>query len=307
MQRLLELARRAAPTDATVLVTGESGTGKERLARYIHEHSNRGGGTFQAINCGALPETLLESELFGYKKGAFTGASADKEGLFDSASPGTVFLDEVGETSLATQIRLLRVLQERTVRPVGATAEHTVDVRMIAATHQSLEEMVRQGNFRQDLFYRLRVIHLHVPALRDRREDLLPLAREFIRRCCAEYGCGPCSLSPPALDLLAAYTWPGNVRELENAIERAVVLAERKPRIEPPDLPPEVRGEAVSALSIPETVITLAEAERRHILAALEHCGGSRKETAKVLDVSETTLWRKLKSYGRVRSRRSGS
>jgi transcriptional regulator with PAS, ATPase and Fis domain len=302
MQRLLELAERLAPTDATVLITGESGTGKDRLARRIHVRSQRRDGPFLAINCGALPESLLESELFGHKKGAFTGASEDKRGLLEAARGGTVFLDEIGETSPAVQVRLLRVLQERRVRPVGATAEVPVDVRVVSATHRDLEELVRTRAFRQDLYFRLRVVHLHVPPLRERREDLVPLARQLISAACSEYSCGPCTLSPEALDLLAAYTWPGNVRELANAIERAVVLAEQKPHIEPGDLPPEIRGESSAPEAPGGEVLTLAAAERRHILAVLERCDGNRKRTAEALEIGDTTLWRKLKSYGPLHS-----
>ena len=304
MQRLLELAERVAPTDATVLITGESGTGKERVAQLIHRRSKRVAKPFLAINCGALPESLLESELFGHKKGSFTGATADTLGLFEAAKGGTLFLDEIGETSRATQVRLLRVLQERRVRPVGATADVPVDVRVMAATNRELDEMVREEAFRKDLFFRLRVVHLKVPPLRERREDLLPLAREFIGRFCGEYSCGPCSLSPEALDALMAYDWPGNVRELDNAMERAVVLAEDKPRIELTDLPAEVRGAAGLPPPLPDHVLTLAEVERLQIVATLEHFGGNRAAAAKALGIGETTLWRKLKSYGLVRPRR---
>lgn len=304
MRRLLELAERAAASQATVLISGESGTGKERLARYLHGHSRRGAGAFVAINCGGLPETLLESELFGHRKGSFTGATADKKGLFEAAAGGTLFLDEIGETSPAVQVRLLRALQEHTVRPVGATADIPVDVRIIAATNRDLDAMVRERAFRKDLFYRLRVLPLEVPPLRERKEDLLALARQFIARACAEYSCGPCALSPEVLDLLLAYDWPGNVRELENAIERAVVLADGKPRIEPADLPPEIRHRAPSSAGGSDNPLTLAELERRHILATLDRLRGNRKATARALGIGENTLWRKLKRYG-VKSPRS--
>lgn len=301
MQRVLELANRAARSDATVLITGESGTGKERLAAYIHDRSSRRSGPFVAINCGALPEQLLESELFGHKKGAFTGASSDTKGLFEAAAGGTLFLDEIAETSPGLQVRLLRALQERTVRPVGSTKDVPVNVRIIAATNRDLQRLVESERFRKDLFYRLRVVPLHVPPLRERREDLLSLARTFITRTCSENSCGPCSLSSEVLDLLLAYDWPGNVRELENAIERAVILAEDQPTIRPGDLPPEIREPQLPAKrSSPggPPIPTLAELEKEHILATLEHFGGNRKETARALDIGENTLHRKLKSYG---------
>lgn len=309
MQRVLELAGRAARSEATVLVTGESGTGKERLARYIHERSQRRAGPFIAINCGALPEPLLESELFGHLKGAFTGASEETKGLFEAAAGGTLLLDEIGETSPGLQVRLLRALQERTVRPVGSATDVPVDVRIIAATNRDLEALVAEKKFRKDLYYRLHVVPLEVPPLRARPEDLLPLARTFIARTCTENSCGPCALSSEMLDLLLAYDWPGNVRELENAIERAVVLAEDQPTIRVSDLPAEIRERRTSD---PQTnsapnILTLAEIERRHILETLDRLAGNRKETARVLHIGENTLYRKLESYGvRKRSRRTG-
>ncbi|MBI4410217.1 MAG: sigma-54-dependent Fis family transcriptional regulator [Gemmatimonadetes bacterium] len=305
MRRLLEVGARVAGSDATVLITGESGTGKERLAHFIHQRSRRAGGPFLAINCGALPESLLESELFGHVRGAFTGASSDKKGLFEAATGGSLFLDEIGETSGAVQVKLLRALQEHSVRPVGSTRDVRVDARIIAATNRDLESMVRERTFRKDLFYRLKVIPLEVPPLRDRREDILALARQFIDRACVEHACGPCSLSAEVLDLLIAYDWPGNVRELQNAIERAVILAEGKPRIEPADLPPEVRGQPVRRWGNAEgdQILALEEVERRHIIATLERLGGSRRQAARALGIGENTLWRKLKSYGMVRTR----
>lgn len=309
MRRVLELADRAAPSESTVLITGESGTGKERLARYLHEHSRRSTGPFVAVNCGALPDTLLESELFGHLKGAFTGATSGKKGLFEAAGGGTLFLDEIGETSLAMQVRLLRALQERTVRPVGATKDVEVDVRIIAATNQDLAAMVEAKTFRKDLYYRLRVVPLELPVLRDRRDDLLPLVRQFIARTCKENSCGPCSLSSEVLDTLGRYAWPGNVRELENAIERAVVLAEGQPHIEVSDLPPEVRdgggeprtdGDEAATTS---RIRSLSDVERGHILDVLKRLGGNRKAAAEALGIGENTLWRRLKSYGLVRER----
>jgi len=300
MRRVLELAARVAPTDATVLITGETGTGKERLAQFIHERSNRAKGPFLAIDCAAVPEPLLESELFGYRRGAFTGATADRQGLFGAADEGTLFLDEIGEIPLTVQVKLLRALQERAVRPLGATRAVAVNVRIIAATNRDLAAMVREKAFREDLFYRLRVVSLEVPPLQARSQDILPLARHFITRVCAENSCGPCSLGPGALDLLMAYGWPGNVRELENAIERAVVLAEGKPRIEPGDLPPEVRGASPFPMAKGDEILTLVEVERRYIVTTLERLGGNRRATARALGIGENTLWRKLKTFGLV-------
>jgi two-component system response regulator HydG len=302
MERVLDLARRAAISEATVLITGESGTGKERLARHVHELSPRRAGPFVAINCGALPESLLESELFGHAKGAFTGASGQRKGLFAAAGGGTLFLDEIGETSPTMQVRLLRALQERRVRPVGANEEVPVHARVIAATNGDLAAMVSEGSFRKDLFYRLRVVPLEVPPLRERRDDILPLSRHFISRTCAANRCGPCALSANVLDVLHRYSWPGNVRELENAIERAVVLAEGQPDIRVTDLPPEVRGDAAPpTASVPShsrgRVLTLAEIERQHILATLERFDGHRRKTAEALGIGENTLWRRLKKW----------
>lgn len=297
MRRVLGLAERVATVDAPVLLTGESGSGKERIARHIHARSRRSSGPIIPVNCGALPEHLLESELFGHVKGAFTGAGRQHEGLFEAAAAGTLLLDEVGEIPLAVQVKLLRVLQDREVRPVGSTKSRKVDVRIVAATNRDLGEMVRARAFRKDLYYRLKVVSLEVPSLRQRREDILPLAHAFVRRNCDAYHCGPCSLSARALDRLLAYPWPGNVRELEHAMERAVVLAEGKPRIEESDLPPEIlTGGEVPPVE--ETLLPLAEIERRHILRVLAHHGGSRKETATTLGIGTNTLWRKLRAYG---------
>ena len=297
MRRVLDLAERVATVDTPVLLTGESGSGKERIARLIHERSPRARGPFIPVNCGALPENLLESELFGHVKGAFTGADRDHRGLFETAAGGTLLLDEVGEIPLALQVKLLRVLQDREVRAVGASRSRRVDVRIVAATNRDLGEMVRARAFRKDLYYRLKVVSIDVPPLRQRREDVLPLAHAFVRRNCDTYHCGPCSLSARALDRLLAYPWPGNVRELEHAMERAVVLAEGKPRIEEGDLPPEIlTGEDVPLTD--DALLPLAELERRHILRVLAHHGGSRKETAKTLGIGTNTLWRKLRAYG---------
>jgi len=299
MRRVLELAERAAATDSTVLITGESGTGKERVARFIHLRSPRQEQALVGVNCGALPEGLLESELFGHTKGAFTGAVSDKQGLFAAASKGTLFLDEIGETPPPMQVKLLRALQEHVVRPVGSNKDVPVDVRLVAATNRNLEQLTESGAFRKDLFYRLRVIALELPPLRERRDDIPPLARLFIARTCKQNDCGPCALSNEVLDALCAYSWPGNVRELENAVERAVVLAEGQPRIELTDLPPEVRVPRTAPRdSYVDGPLPLAEVERRHILGTLERFQGNRSATARALEIGENTLWRKLKTYG---------
>ncbi len=307
MRAVVTLAERVAIVDSPVLLTGESGVGKERIARLIHAHarSRRARGPFIPVNCGALPESLLESELFGHVKGAFTGADRDHKGLFEAAVGGTLLLDEVGEIPLSVQVKLLRVLQDREVRRVGSTEARAVNIRIVAATNRELEEMVREKSFRKDLYYRLKVVSIEVPPLRSRREDILPLAHQFVRRGCATYHCGPCSLSAEALDKLLAYSWPGNVRELEHAMERAVVLAEGKPKIEVTDLPPEILGDRRGAVAEDEEHLALAEVERRHILRVLDRCGGNRKETAKALGIATNTLWRKLREYGVVQGGRS--
>ena len=297
MRRVLDLAERVAATDAPVLLTGESGCGKERVARHVHARSLRSSGPFIPVNCGALPENLLESELFGHVRGAFTGAYRDHPGLFEAASGGTLLLDEVGEIPLSVQVKLLRVLQDREVRAVGATKSRRVDARIVAATNRDLGDMVVARAFRKDLYYRLKVVSIEVPPLRERREDILPLAHAFVRRGCDTYHCGPCSLSARALDRLLDYPWPGNVRELEHAMERAVVLAEGKPRIEEGDLPPEiVTGREIQPAD--GALLPLVEMERRHVLRVLAYHGGSRKETAKTLGIATNTLWRKLRAYG---------
>src|SRR6266851_2087200 len=295
MHNVLALAQRVAQSDAPVLLTGDSGSGKERVAHYIHAHSRRASAQFVAVNCAALPEQLLESELFGHVRGAFTGAERDKKGLFEAAAGGTLLLDEIGDLPLAMQVKLLRVLQDHEVRRVGGTESKRIDVRIIAATNRDLAEMVRSRGFRKDLYFRLKVLAVEVPPLSERREDVLPLAHAFMRRSCATYHCGPCSLSPAALDRLLAYDWPGNVRELEHAMERAVVLAEGKPRITAADLPPEVGGGAGPAED--SESLPLAEVERRHILRVLEKLGGNRTETARTLGIGANTLWRKLRQY----------
>jgi two-component system response regulator HydG len=295
MARVLDLARRVAQVDTTVLITGESGVGKERVARAIHEESARTAGPFVAINCGAVPETLLESELFGHAKGAFTGATQDRPGLFEAAHHGTLLLDEIGEVPPAMQVKLLRVLQEREVRRVGENRGRPVDVRVLAATNRDLVEEIRAARFRQDLYYRLRVVELRVPPLRERRDDILPLARTFLAAAAERIGRKGLTLTPAAAQQLLRHPWPGNVRELENAVERAAVLA-TKPRIDVEDLPEDIRA-------MPERhgggdPCSLADVERRHILAVLQASGGNRARAAATLGIGTATLYRKLKEYG---------
>ncbi len=299
MRDVFELAERVASADTTVLLTGDSGTGKELVARFLHERSRRAKGPFVAINCGALPEPLLESELFGHVRGAFTGAVTDKKGLFEAASHGTLLLDEIAETPPAIQVKLLRALQEREIRRVGATTSIGTDVRIVAATNRDLEQAVARREFRRDLYYRLNVINVVIPPLRERREDIVPLARLFLERYAAAQGKDIRAISAEALDLLTSYAWPGNVRELENVIERAVVLATRD-RITVADLPPALReggGSLAPGESMPR--LPLRDLERRAILATLEHHHGNRTRTAKDLGISLHTLWRRLKAYER--------
>jgi two-component system response regulator HydG len=295
---VLKLAEHVAPTDSTVLITGESGTGKEVVARYVHNLSSRSEGPFLSINCGALPENLLESELFGHVKGSFTGAIRDKQGLFAAARGGTFFLDEVGEMPASLQVKLLRVLQEREVIPVGATETIPVDVRIVAATNRNLEDEIRRGNFRSDLFYRLNVIALDLPPLRERRDDLLLLIEAILNRLGAENQSDVKALSSEALDAVVVYDWPGNVRELENALEHAVVLS---------------RGTVIEGTSLPERITTrrkeplvaersyknpaLEVIERAYIMWVLQAEGGNKTRAAEVLGIDPSTLYRKLSRY----------
>src|SRR5437867_1478051 len=253
MREILDLLPRIAATGSTVLITGESGTGKEQVARAVHYNSPRREGQFVSINCGALPDELLESELFGHVKGSFTGASANKKGLFEVADGGTIFLDEIGETSPAMQVKLLRVLQERRIRRVGATSEIEVDARVITATNQDLEALVAAKRFREDLFYRINVIPIHLPPLRERREDIEQLAGHFLENYCRIIGKKIETFAPETLEALRTYDWPGNIRELENVVERAVAL-ESSSRIEPDSLPLEVRTRrgAAREATVPE-------------------------------------------------------
>jgi DNA-binding NtrC family response regulator len=292
---IVKLAETVSPTDSTVLITGESGTGKEILARYIHRLSEREGGPFVSVNCGALPENLLESELFGHVKGSFTGAVRDKEGLLAVARGGTFFLDEVAEMSPALQVKLLRALQEREVVPVGATQPVAIDVRIIAATNRDLEQEIRRGTFRSDLYYRLNVITLHLPPLRDREDDIALLAEHFLRR---QSNGVLLRLSSDAVDALQAYDWPGNVRELENALERAAILT--KGEVITVDLlPARIIDPAPAPLvsERPPSNPTLELVERAYILWVLNAEGGNKARAAEVLGIDPSTLYRKLNRY----------
>ncbi len=296
MKKTVELARRSARVDTTVLITGPSGAGKERIARLIHAESPRAAGPFIAVNCAALTETLLESELFGHAKGAFTGASGDRVGLFEAANGGTLLLDEIGEVSPGMQAKLLRVLQEHEIRRVGESRNRKVDVRVLAATNRTLADEVNRGAFRHDLYYRLRVIELRVPPLRERQCDILPLTRRFLGEAAERLHRPVEGLTPAAADQLVRYDWPGNVRELENAVERAVALA-LGPRIDVDDLPEEIRH-ARSIVPAASSSRRLADVERALIAATLAESGGNRARAAELLGIGVATLYRKLKQYG---------
>jgi two-component system response regulator HydG len=299
IRQVFALVDKVAETDSTILIFGESGTGKELVAREIHFKSGRATGPFVTINCGALPETLLESELFGHVRGSFTGAVRDKEGLFAVAKGGTFFLDEVGETSPAIQVKLLRVLQEREIIPVGGVKPVKVDVRLIAATNADLERDVETGKFRADLFYRLNVIPIHIPPLRERKDDIALLVDHFLK-IYSEAAKKPAkAVLADAFDLLMRYDWPGNVRELENALERAVILQEG-PTIASEDLPEKLRsmtsgkrGNVVAASNI-----TLDELEKEYMLKVLDETGWHKKRAAAILGINASTLYRKLQRFG---------
>ncbi|MFO0560516.1 MAG: sigma-54 dependent transcriptional regulator [Polyangiales bacterium] len=290
---IIDLVRRVADNPSTVLVTGPSGSGKERVARALHQSSRRAAKPFVAINMAAVPDALLESELFGHVKGAFTDAKTDKQGLFVQANGGTMLLDEVGDMPLSLQAKLLRVLAEREVRPVGGSKSIAFDVRVVAATHHDLRKAVSEGRFRQDLYYRLAVIEIHVPPLKDRPDDILPLAEHFLRRSAERAGRAIRGLSREASQLLTQYAWPGNVRELENVVERAVALA-RDEWIAVSDLPAHVQPEASTRLfeQAAERSLTLEELERGYVAHVLERCGGNKKRAAALLGINRRTIQR---------------
>ena len=303
MRDVVTLVQRIAASTASVLITGESGTGKELIARAIHYNSPRAGGAFVGVNLAAVPEGLIESELFGHKRGAFTDARADKPGLFVEADAGTIFLDEIGELALPLQAKLLRVLQEHEVRPLGATRNQRVDVRIVAATNRNLETMLADGSFREDLYYRLNVIHLDLPPLRSRPEDVVPLAEHVLAQLGARQNPPRrMRLSPDAQHRLLAYNWPGNVRELMNVLERGVTLSQGN-ELHADDLPPHVRERKPSDFLAGAAArrMTLAQLEREYIEKVLEDEGGNKTRAAQRLGLDRKTLYRKLEEYARDR------
>jgi transcriptional regulator with PAS, ATPase and Fis domain len=308
MARLFQLLETVAPTSSTILVTGETGSGKEVVARAIHQHSPRRMQRFVALNCSAIPETLLEAELFGHVRGAFTGAVGNRQGRLEQAHKGTLFLDEVGTMSAALQMKLLRVLQEREFERIGDTHTTKVDVRVIAATNSDLHRMVTNGSFREDLYYRLNVIPVQIPPLRDRKEDIPLLVQHFLdkfRQEVAGTTRTPMTVSQEAMRHLMAYPWPGNVRQLENAVERAVAFGVGRPQIDVADLPPEVQeaqeAAVPAAIALPEHGLDLGEyvgrIERELIQLSLDRTGGNKGQAAKLLNLKRTTLVEKLKRF----------
>lgn len=298
MRRLLETARKVASGESTVLIGGESGTGKELLARFIHQHSQRRQGPFLAINCGALHEDLLASELFGHEKGAFTGATHQKPGLIEVAAGGTLFLDEIGETSPAMQVKLLRVLENREFYRVGGNQALAADVRFIAATNRDLAEAVAERRFRHDLYFRLNVVEFHLPSLAERRDDIPLLAHHFLQRHGRRMGRTLDEISPEAMAILQGYDYPGNIRELSNLMERALALADGQ-RLEVWHLPEQLRSLKLWVLRPgDEPLPSLEDQERRYILQVLEHTAGNRTQAAQILGIDRVSLWRKLKRYG---------
>jgi len=306
IEAILEMVRTVAPTTSTVLITGESGTGKELVARAIHEASTRREKPFVSINCGAFPETLLESELFGYLRGAFTGAESNRKGIIESAHGGTLFLDEIGETSPGMQVKLLRVLQERTVRPLGGSMDVSVDVRLIASTNRDLKRMVAAGQFREDFYYRISVIPIHVSPLRERADDIEPLARHFLRKFALQMGKPLSDFNAEALAALKRWSWPGNVRELENAVEHAVAVSEgRQELVALNHLPESVTGFAASGekvVQIPAEGIDfenqISQTEKQYLVAALQAAGGVRRRASDILHMSYRSFRHYAKKYG---------
>jgi DNA-binding NtrC family response regulator len=296
---VLGMVSKIAKTDSTVLISGDSGTGKELVAKAIHLNSRRKNRAFITINCGAIPENLQESELFGHVRGSFTGAIRDKRGLFQEADGGTLFLDEIGETALSTQVKLLRFLQDGEIRRVGDVDPLNVDVRLIAASNKELPKLIEEGRFREDLFYRLNVIPIHLPALRTRKDDIPLLVSHFLKRFAERENKNVTSISPEAMKIFTGYHWPGNVRELENVLERAVILTNHN-ILTPEDLPQSLRDTLRRGPDIPDNLDeqTLEEVEKHYILKTLEKYQWNQKQASDTLGISTTTLWRKLKTYG---------
>lgn len=296
-EQVLFLARKVAAFDSTVLITGETGVGKEVLARYMHKLSPRANEQFVAINCGALPETLLESELFGHKAGAFTDAIEDRVGVFEAANKGTIFLDEIGDINPSIQLKILRVLQEHEFMRVGESKVRKVDIRIIAATNKDLKVLIGEGKFREDLYYRLSVVEIKVPPLRERKEDIVPLARFFVEKISKKLRIRELRIDPSCIDYLQSYSWPGNVRELENVIERAAIMSENGV-ILPQHLPSDLLGRReMSTNFFLESNLSLEEMEYLYIKHVLETTGGNKAKAARILRVDVSTIWRKLKNF----------
>jgi len=305
IMEIFKLIDKVADTDSTIMIYGESGTGKELIARAIHFKSNRANNPFVSVNCGALPESLLESELFGHVKGSFTGAIRDKDGLFKVAQGGTFFLDEVGETSPTIQVKLLRVLQEREIIPVGGTTPIKVDVRLIAATNSDLEKAVSEDKFRADLFYRLNVIPIHLPPLRERRDDIPLLVNHFLKKFNERLRPdAPKTVTKEAMELFIDYDWPGNVRELENVIERAIIL-EEGPEITPDSLPEAIRRRErrTTNLIVDKAQVTLEELEKEYLIKVLNDTNWQKKKASQILGINASTLYRKIQRYGLEKER----
>jgi DNA-binding NtrC family response regulator len=298
MEQVFDMVKRVGKTQSTVLIFGKSGTGKELIAKALHFYSRRSERPFVAVNCSAIPETLMESELFGHTKGSFTGAISNHKGLFEEAHGGTLFLDEVGEIPLSIQVKLLRALQEREIRRIGGRENIHIDVRVISATNRDLDEMVREGEFREDLFYRLNVIPIRIPELRERSEDILLLSEHFIEKFCGENDMPAKKFTRPALQCLMAYGWPGNVRELENVIERTMTLCD-KDVIDAEDLPPNLQeGNLDGGAPQVGSEVSLDDLERRHIESILRKTGNHQIRAAEILGIDRRTLYRKLIKYG---------
>jgi DNA-binding NtrC family response regulator len=296
MQELFSLIRRVARTKSTVIIYGKSGTGKELVAKALHYNSPRADKTFVAFNCAAIPETLLETELFGHAKGAFTDARYAKRGLFVEADGGTLFLDEIGDMPVSIQGKLLRAIQEREIRPVGATTDIKIDVRLVAATHHDLQQLLKEGKIREDLYFRLNVVPINLPELKDRKEDIPPLVRHFIKKYAVENNQKPLNVSRETMRILMEYSWPGNVRELENVLERAAILTEG-PMIQPENLPEGLRSAPYASDEEIPISFSLENLEKKHIQDILNLTRGNQSEAAKILGIDRRTLYRKIKAY----------